>query len=216
MNEYLEINEKVYNQLAQEYLLRREKPSEFEETTEYLGDSVFKYISKKSQKNVLEIGPGAGQILGYFENKGCRTIGIELSKNMAEVAKQYSPKSIIINEDVNNVDLLENQFQLVYMGALIHLFPKVDARKLLLKVWKWLEQGGIIFINTTCHNYSYEGFYEKKDYNGKQIRFRKYWTEQELEEFVLNCEFSIIQKLYTYEVDRNKKWVALICKKEGK
>lgn len=214
MNEYLEVNAQVYNQLAEDYLLRREKPSKYEETTEYLGNSVFKYISKKPQKNVLEIGPGAGQILCYFEKKGCRTIGIELSKNMAKVAKQYSPKSIIINDDANNVDLLGNQFQLVYMGALIHLFPKTDARKLLLKVWKWLEKEGIIFINTTCHDRSYEGFYEKKDYNSKQIRFRRYWTEREFEEFVINCGFSIIEKLYTNEVDRNKKWVALIGKKE--
>lgn len=214
MNEYLEVNEKVYNQLAEEYLLRREKPSKFEEATEYLGNSVFKYISKKSQKNVLEIGPGAGQILSYFEEKGCRTIGIELSKNMADVAKQYSPQSIIINDDANNVDLLDNQFQLVYMGALIHLFPKSDARKLLLKVWKWLEKEGVIFINTTCHSCSSEGFYEKRDYDGKHMRFRRYWTEHEFEEFVISCGFSIIEKLYTNESNRNKRWIALIGKKE--
>ena len=55
MNEYLKVNEKVYNQLAEEYLLRREKPSKFEEATEYLGNSVFKYISKKSQKMYLKL-----------------------------------------------------------------------------------------------------------------------------------------------------------------
>ena len=215
MNEYLKVNEKVYNQLAEEYLLRREKPSKFEEATEYLGNSVFKYISKKSQKNVLEIGPGAGQILSYFEKKGCRTIGIELSKNMADVAKQYSPQSIIINDDANNVDLLDNQFQLVYMGALIHLFPQSDARKLLLKVWKWLEKEGVIFINTTCHSCSSEGFYVKKDYDGKHMRFRRYWTEREFEEFVISCGFSIIEKLYTNESNRDKRWIALIGKKEN-
>lgn len=213
MSDYLEINAKAYNQLANEYLLRRENPSEFEETTEYLGNSVFKYISNRPQKNVLEIGPGAGQILSFFENNGCRTIGIELAQNMAKVAKQYSPKSIIINADANNIELLDNQFQLVYMGAVIHLFPKVDAKKLLFKVWRWLEKEGVIFINTTCHNCSSEGFYEKKDYNGKPMRFRRYWTEYEFEKFVVDCGFTIIEKLYTDEINRKKRWVALIGRK---
>lgn len=212
MKNYIDINRKAYDQLAKEYLKRKENPSQYEETTEYLGNSVLKYV-RTQYPNVVEIGPGAGQLLAFFEKRNCRTIGIELSSSMAQIARKCSPKSIIINDDANNVHLAEEQIDLVYMGAVIHLFPRKDAKKLLLKVWKWLKKDGVIFINTTCNEKSREGFYKKKDYVSKEKRFRKYWREKEFEEFVINCGFEVIKKLYTNELDREKIWVALICKK---
>lgn len=213
MKNYLDVNKKVYDQLAIEYEKRRENHSKYEEKVEYLGNSVLKYVYAQFPINVLEIGPGAGQMLAFFEKNNCRTIGIELSKNMAQIAKKYSPNSVIINENVNDVNLEEDQMHLVYMGAVIHLFPIEDAEKLLLKVWRWLKKDGIIFVNTTCHDKSCEGFFVKKDYTGKKARFRKYWTEIEFEKFVRKCGFHVIDKLYTDEKDRGKKWVAIIGKK---
>ena len=217
MLDYIEVNKELYDNLAEEYKKRRENKSPFEESAEYLGNCVLKHVKKEVGRsiNVVEIGPGAGQLLHYFEKNGCRTIGIELSEKMAKIAKEYSPNSIIINSDTQKVDLLEEQFHLVYMGAIIHLMPKSDADKLLKKVWSWLENDGIIFINTTCNNASIEGFFEKKDYGISKIRYRRYWTENDFELFVKSSGFSLIEKLYTNECDREKKWVALICKKEG-
>lgn len=213
MRNYLDVNRNAYDQLAIEYEKRRENHSKYEEKVEYLGNSALKYISEQFPINVVEIGPGAGQMLAFFEKNNCRTIGVELSYNMAQIAKKYSPNSLIINQNVNEVNFKDGQMHLVYMGAVIHLFPKEDAGKLLLKVWRWLKKDGIIFVNTTCHDKSCEGFFVKKDYAGKKVRFRKYWTEIEFEKFVINCGFDIIDKLYTNEIDRGKKWVALIGRK---
>ena len=213
--DYIEINRNAYNKLAESYKWRKEYKSEFEEHVDVLGNSVLNCINRKFKQsiNVLEIGPGAGQMLAFFEQNNCHTIGVELSEKMALVAKTSSPNSVIINADIMTVDFLPCQFQIIYMGALIHLFPKYDAELLLDKVLCWLDKDGVIFINTTCHEYSEEGFFEKSDYDSLNIRFRRYWTEESFMLFVLSHGFVLTKKLYTDECDRGKKWVALVCKK---
>ena len=177
--EYLEINNIAYDQLADEYRNRRDCPSIYEEKAERLGNALLKYITKeKEQINLVEIGPGAGEMLAFFEENNCRTIGIELSEKMAQIARQFSPRSVLINNDVRDVMLLPGQIQAIYMGAVIHLFPEKEARKLLVKIRQWLDNDGVIFINTTCHEENLEGFFEKGDYHKPEIRFRRYWQEE--------------------------------------
>ena len=215
MKDYVQINKAVYDALAKEYAFRRDNLSEYSESAEYLGGSLLQKVSKRDCLNVLEIGPGAGQILKYFEDNGCRTIGVELSQEMTHLCRIQSPNSIIINGDIADINFMPEQFDLIYMGALIHLFPVEDATTLLKNVWKWLKYDGFIFVNTTCHSISQEGFSKKKDYSKQILRFRRYWREEDFERFISENNFSIVEKLYTYERDRRKKWVARIGKKDG-
>ena len=73
--------------------------------------------------------------------------------------------------------------------------------------------GGKLFLTTTLHEKSEEGFFIKVDYQEKLERFRRKYTETELCEFIQSENFNIIEKLYTNEADRNKKWILLICSK---
>ena len=179
-----------------------------------MGYSLLKHVSEHDHLNVLEIGQGAGQILRYFEYSGCRTIGVELSQEMCYLCHVQSPNSIIINGDISEINFGIEQFDLIYMGAIIHLFPLQDAIVLMKKVWTWLKYNGYIFINTTCHSESYEGYSRKPDYSGEIYRFRRYWNENDFEHFISERGFSVVEKLYTDEKDRMKKWIALIGKKE--
>ena len=146
MKDYVQINKAVYDALAKEYAFRRDNLSEYSESAEYLGGSLLQKVSKRDCLNVLEIGPGAGQILKYFEDNGCRTIGVELSQEMTHLCRIQSPNSIIINGDIADINFMPEQFDLIYMGALIHLFPVEDATTLLKNVWKWLKYDGFIFV----------------------------------------------------------------------
>ena len=151
----------------------------------------------------------------FFEDSGCRTIGVELSSNMCAECSKESPKSIIINDNIENIEFYREQFNMIYMGALIHLFPLESAENLMSRIWQWLKPSGCIFINTTCNNSSYEGYYYKDDYSKREKRFRRYWQEEDFQAFVINSGFSIVEKLYTNEIDTQKRWVAFIAKKEG-
>ena len=172
-------------------------------------------LEKTNIKNisVLEIGPGAGQTLQYFSMCGCHTIGVELSYKMAQIAKRKSPESLIICQDINSVQFLERQFHIIYLGAVLHLFPEKDASKLLQNIQHWLDDDGILYVNTTIHNRSFEGFYEKKDYRIPCTRYRKYWTENDFCTFVQKCGFDICDRGYSNEPERKKQWIALYCRK---
>lgn len=214
MKEFVQTNRIVYDALAREYAFRRDNLGQYSESTEYLGYSLLKNVSDRSHLQVMEIGPGAGQILRYFEDNGCRTIGVELSQEMCCLCRTQSPNSIIINGDICEVNFSIEQFDLIYMGAIIHLFPLQDAKILMKKVWTWLKYNGYIFVNTTCHAKSYEEYSRKQDYSSEINRFRRYWREDDFEQFISESGFSVKEKLYTDEKDRMKKWVALIGKKE--
>lgn len=69
MKNYLDVNKKVYDQLAIEYEKRRENHSKYEEKVEYLGNSVLKYVYAQFPINVLENRAGSGANACFFWKK---------------------------------------------------------------------------------------------------------------------------------------------------
>lgn len=214
--EYIQINKKAYNEFANQHADRHNKIGKYDLTDEdWVKLLSEKLLKKNINNNVLEIGPGTGRILKIFEETlNCRTCAVELSEEMIKYAKIKSPNTLFIEDNILNVKFSENTFDAIFMGALIHNFPKEDAKKLLLLAYKWIKEEGKILIYTTIHDKSEEGYYEKEDYSGNIIRFRKKFTEEELKELVEECNFEIVYKMYTEEPDRNKKWLTYIIKKQ--
>ena len=149
----------------------------------------------------------------FFEELNCRTCAIELSSKMIEYAKQRSPRTTFAQVNVLEATLESNLFDAIFMGAVIHNFPKEDARKLLQLIRTWLKEDGKTLIYTTIHEKSEEGFYEKQDYEGNIVRFRKKFTEPELKELLEEEGFEITYTMHTSEPDRQKNWLTYIVKK---
>ena len=220
MKEYIRINRESYDTLYEEYDKRANaraiKKSEYEESEESLGMPILNLAKQSfSQISVLEIGPGSGEMSAFFEKNGCRTIAVELSPKMAEIAKIRSPNTVFLVADILETDFLNNQFEIIYAGAIIHLFPLNDALELLRKVHLWLKPNGFLFINTTLHDISFEGFEEKTDYGITIKRFRRKWCEEELISALKEYGLKIITRMSTFEQDRRKRWIAYICVKDN-
>lgn len=213
MKEYIRVNQACYDDLAEEYGDRADNKSSSEESESNLCKFILNTVTLPDDALVLEIGPGAGKILQCFSDLGFYTMGVELSAKMAELAHKSSPKSPIIIGDILKIDFVESQFDIIYLGALIHLFPQEDAMLLMRKVSHWLKPTGRVFVNTTCNDKNQEGFYEKKDYHGQCRRFRRRWTESCFNDFVIASGFLVLDTMYTDEHDRGKRWVAYVCKK---
>lgn len=212
-NDYIKVNKIAYNKAASQYVERSKHWSEYN-----LTDNDWKEILEKELLNlehenlVLEIGPGIGRILKLFESLHCRTIGVELSDKMLEIAKENAPNTIFIEGNILEVNFEDESFDAIFIGAVIHNFPKQDAKKLLKLISKWIKPNGKILLYTTIHEKSEEGFYKKEDYNGNIIRFRKKYTESEFKEMLASAGFEICYKKYNTELDRNKKWLTYIVK----
>lgn len=94
---YIEVNRNAYDILASEY---KEKYKNNDGANYFY--SLLQNVVLKRRKNdntrMLEVGPGTGTLLNVFENEGIRTVGVELSSNMASIARNTSKNSIIINK----------------------------------------------------------------------------------------------------------------------
>jgi ubiquinone/menaquinone biosynthesis C-methylase UbiE len=214
MKDYIKINRNAYDALHQDYEQRAIDKSQFETKANVLAGSLLRLLEQRfEQITVLEVGPGSGEVLTFFEHSGCRTIAVELSRNMAAVARRRATNSIFIVNDINEIQFASEQFEGIYAGALIHLFPLNDAIDLVRNFYAWLKPGGVLFINTTKHLHSEEGFYEKSDYKGLIKRFRRKWTEAELLHTLQNAKFEVIDQITSNEQDRQKEWIAFICQK---
>lgn len=220
MKKYVKKNCQVYNRLALEYLYRINHKSDYEIDFCALVDRIIKcYLDQfhKLPVKVLELGPGVGAVLKGFDERNCRTAAIDVSSKMLEIAQKKSPNSLLILEDILSFRcFFEEQFDIIYAGAFLHLFSYNDAKRILNKVYKWLSEDGIFFLNTTLHTASKEGVFCKDDYGLKLKRFRRKWEKKELLNFLDENGFEIIDMFENVESDRNKHWINLfLIKKEN-
>lgn len=203
--DYSSINKNTYDILADEYEGRVESLLPVTEDAMAYFASYLKPTGK-----VLDIGCAVGIAMSVLDKKGFRVSGIEISPSMAEYAKKRNPKADIIVGDFLKTDIKE-KFDGVLAFAFIHLFPKKEVIKILEKIKTILEPGGIALLSSTESNESKEGWYVKDDFNKKEKRFRKFWTEKELEKSLSEAGFEKVA-LQKYTDPYGKVWMDFIVR----
>lgn len=210
--DYIEVNRKAYDILASEY---KEKYKNNDGANYFY--SLLKNVVLKRKKNdktkMLEIGPGTGTLLNVFENEGIRTIGVELSSNMASIASCTSPNSIIINNNILDVNFLECEFDFILAMAVIHNFPEEDLIKLLDKIKYWLKDDGYFILDTSNNKVTESGYFEKEDYDTRVERYRRKWKKEDLDKFLINQGFYIDELINYVDETSNKEWLVYALKK---
>lgn len=169
-----DIHSLTYDELANEYEARVEV---LRPVTEYLISNLTKFLAPGSL--VLDVGCAVGYTTEILNELGMNARGIDLSENMAQLARRRNPDSIIDTGDFLTHDYGDTMFDAVFMSAYIHLFPEDIAHKQIKKADRILIPGGYLLISTTKNTRSTEGFQTKDDYNHDRKRYRKKWTEDE-------------------------------------
>lgn len=207
--EYIRINRETYNKLAKEYSERS-----YTIQDDFYINIMFKDLDLKEGKKILEIGPGRGDRLKNFCDFNLDVTAIELSEEMCKLCSEKAKNAKIINKNVLECDF-DNQFDFIYMEAIIHNFPLKDSKKMLELVSKWLKADGTLICTTTVEKFDSEGYEEKMDYKNKEMRFRHRFTEKSFNE-LLEANFNILNKKYKKEQDkvRNKLWQIIYAKKK--
>ena len=91
MKDYIRINQKVYDNLAQEY---KQKMEEYVISDRKIATPFIDYLKNNFNKvKVLEPGPGSGLNLSYFESEGFETTAIDISKEVITVSKEIAPRT---------------------------------------------------------------------------------------------------------------------------
>lgn len=205
-NNYIEINRKSYNIVAEEYKIKYKNNEGANKFYEILQEIVLNKKNDESSK-MLEIGPGVGTLLKIFEEKGFRTTAVELSENMASLACENSNNSVIINGNILDINFMPKQFDFILAMAVIHNFPENDLIKLLDKIKSWLKDDGYFILDTTNNPITETGFFKKEDYNNDVVRYRRKWKKEDLESFMQNQGFCIQDSIVYKDTTSNKEWL---------
>ncbi|MCL4549892.1 MAG: class I SAM-dependent methyltransferase [Bacteroidetes bacterium] len=117
-------------------------------TEKYLLPYFKKHIDDFGKKSVLEIGCAEGGLLEVMESNGNYAVGIELSAERAEIAKQKNSKLNVIVGDITDPKLLEKlnkKFDLIIIREVIeHVQNKTAAFDNLNAL---LNENGYLFIS---------------------------------------------------------------------
>lgn len=207
MEDIINMNRNAYNQLALEFSARESDLVNYKQNLKT-------YISRfvKGSESVLEIGPGTGHLLQILEDLGCRTTAIELSEKMCEFARKNSPKTVILNQDMFTVNFCAQQFDVICALALIHTIPSREAKKFMGKVKYWLKDGGMFIFDTVMYDESKEVFIDSEEQKDVK-KFRKQYTQIELEELIYSSGFKIEDLSLNYQASNSKVWMRYACKK---
>ena len=97
----------------------------------------------KSSRNILEIGYGNGEFLGWCRREGFQASGIEKDQILIDRAKKIG---FVIYPDIDNVPM--DSLDLIFLFDVFEHIPEDQAVPFLIKLAKTLTKNGRIVIRT--------------------------------------------------------------------
>lgn len=168
VKDYLEINKRAYNLLADEYHSRRYTRAYVLDATMSVFVSNLRSRFGNREVRVLDIGCGVGKSAYFLSRSGFRVTGIDYAEKAIEFARERVKNSVFINCEFMQWDTKE-KFHGIVAGAFLHLFPKRTLPKVFAKFDRLLLGGGVLYINFSLEK---EGLIVKEDFSNKISRYR--------------------------------------------
>lgn len=97
--------------------------------------------------SILDVGCGSGYIASILETKGFRVIGIDISTNMLELARDNAPRSTFLRMDMKSLEFPKESFDGVLgLYSMIHV-PRRYHLGILKRIRRVLRPKGILAIH---------------------------------------------------------------------
>ncbi|MBF0285941.1 MAG: class I SAM-dependent methyltransferase [Magnetococcales bacterium] len=94
---------------------------------------------------VLEAGCGSGRWVGWFANKGWRTVGLDWSRTLCQVASQAVPNARFVAGDMREMPFADGSFgAILALGAVEHAIQGPEA--LLREFHRVLADQGVVIL----------------------------------------------------------------------
>jgi len=197
----------TYNKIAKNWSNEHNSDTWWIEGT----DRFISFLNPKSV--VLDVGCGSGVKSKFLVDEGLKVVGIDFSQKMIEIAQKRVPNATFLVMDLQNVQKLENNFDGIFMQAVLLHIPKSKIEKVLRGLVKKLKRGGYVYIAVKEINQGQaeEEIKVKNDYGYKYERFFSYFTLEEVKKHLNGLKMNICYEKVV--PSNNTRWIQIIARK---
>jgi ubiquinone/menaquinone biosynthesis C-methylase UbiE len=183
MKSYVKQNLEAYDKNAKLYQEKTNKLSREQLSIRKEFMSFLKHGAK-----ILDIGCGPGRDAKLF-SKSFKVTGIDISKNMINLARKNAPKAKFRQMDFFDMDFSSACFNAVWFEAGLLTVRKKDALKLLKDIKQLLIQKGIFYVSVK------EGIGEGSEFDKRYgiAKYTAYYSKRELEQLIKKAGFKILK-----------------------
>lgn len=173
----------LYDKIARKYA------DKFKEPTDHIDD--FLNLVKKNGR-ILDVGCGVGVDANHMASKGFGLIGIDMSKEMINIAKQNFPDIDFRVMDMRKLPFEPNSFDGIFVAySLIHV-PKKETPQILEKLNTILRPHGIIYI--AIQEGDSKEIFITEPLKPDEKMFINVFSSDEIKELVKKAGFSIVRE----------------------
>jgi len=173
----------VYDKIAKIYAKKFSKPSEYI-------DEFLSLIPRGGR--VLDAGCGPGVDSSYMQHKGFEVIGVDLSKEMINLAKQKFSKVDFRMADIRKLDFPPNFFDGILAScSLIHI-PKKDIIHIFKKFHQMLKSNGVVYI--ALQGGKSREIFVSEPFKPDEKLFLNIFSLSEIKTLLINTGFFIVKQ----------------------
>lgn len=115
-------------------------------------ESTYRFLAghvKADPQNVLDVGCGPGHYVGRFAHEGYAAYGIDVDREMIDLARLVHPHATFYRKDMRDLSTLAERFHLIFCigNGLSHL-PAAELGRFLQAVGDRLVRGGTWIVQT--------------------------------------------------------------------
>ncbi len=151
------MTEKIWNFWAKKYERLWVQKYSLRPTRDYVTKTISKYIKSEEITKILDLGCGPGELIRDLDSKykNLDITGIDFSEGMLEVSRKINPKVKHINMNVDDLDKLDDKFNIITCTHSLPYYKTPD--KVMVQLSRLLEDDGRVIIGFA----SGDSFYDK-------------------------------------------------------
>lgn len=202
----------TYNKIAKEWHRDHQSDDWWQEGT----DKFISYL--KEGALVLDVGCGGGTKSKYLVSHGMKVVGIDFSEKMIDIARREVPEASFQVLDVHDITTLRENFDGIFMQAVLLHIPKAEAESIVRKAAEKLSAGGHLYIAVKEKS---EGGVDEEmkiddDYGYEYERFFSYFTRDELKTYLKSAGLEVVyeDRKPPSRTARKSNWLQVIGKKK--
>ena len=131
---------RTYDKIAERYCETTEKEGD-RDFQEKMLERTLKFMPSKPR--VIDLGCGDGRDTEYLRRKGADVVGIDISKEMINLARKKYSKCAFLHSDMRDTVFPNDTFQGAWASTSISNMPKSELSRVEKEVYRIIEQGSI-------------------------------------------------------------------------